>query len=289
MAITRISQIDIDRLAAAAEQPIKSVGNKLSSAIKSIVENHSRYLTGVAKARDVISGLFSDAMLAAHLSGRLQSMMNAARHRQKTQRRFGLYESAVDFAAKRAQLSSDKISYLRGRYGDAAVNVMSSSIDPEIESVAKEATSEIIRQGMHVREARNYLGKRLDAAGLSGTSPYLLNTLVRTQISIAYSAGQWNALQDPVIQQELWGYEIVTARDDRVRPTHENCDGMRLPKDDPTWNYLWPPLFGDYNCRCIVLEIWNDDSETLRTENWRDINVGPDNGFNPGLIFAEAA
>jgi SPP1 gp7 family putative phage head morphogenesis protein len=287
--ISRISQINTDRLETAAEPFIKSAGNRLSSAIKSIVESHDRYLAGVAKARDIIGGLFSDAMLAAHLSARLQIMMNAARHKQVMQKRLSLYDSAVDFVAKRAQLSPDKISYLRGRYGDAATNVISSSIDHEIESVAKEATSEIIKQGMHVREAQKYLGERLDAAGLSGTNPYLLNTLVRTQIAIAYSAGQWNALQDPFIQQELWGYEIVTARDDRVRPTHAACDGMKLPKNDPTWNYLWPPLFGDYNCRCIVVEIWNDDSEKLRTENRLDINVGPDNGFNAGRIFAEVA
>jgi SPP1 gp7 family putative phage head morphogenesis protein len=283
--ITRISQIDVDRLILAAAPAIKSAGQKLSAAIQEIVGSHDDYLSGIFQARTILQKLFTDAMLAAHLSARLQIMMNAARHGQKNTRRFGLYDGAVEFVKKRAELSTEKLDYLRSRYGEAATNIMSSEVSPAIEKVAKNATAEIISKGMHVKEATDYLGERLTAAGLSGTNPRLLETLVRTQISIAYGAGQWNALQDPIIQDALWGYEIVTTRDDRVRDTHAAVDGLRLPKDDPQWQTLWPPLFGDYNCRCNVQEIWMDDPAKLRTENRLDGISGE--GFNAGLIFAE--
>jgi SPP1 gp7 family putative phage head morphogenesis protein len=287
--IKSISQIDADRLLAAAEPTLHAIGNTMLKAVRAEYDHSGGHIALRTKASDSFIELMTDAMLAAHLSGRLRTMLNAARRESRHRMGFGLYDSAVAFAQRRVEMPDDKIDDLRRQYGAAALNVMAENVDPEFEDAAEAAIADIVREGMHVREARSYLGERLEAAGLSGVSPYLLNTLVRTQIQIAYSAGQWNALQDPEIQNELWGYEYVTARDDRVRPEHAALDGTKLPKDDGFWLSYWPP--NGYNCRCIAVEIWNDESDAMKTIQRPpdEIDIPEDWLFNAGRVFKEAA
>ena len=106
--------------------------------------------------------------------------------------------------------------------------------------------------------------------------------MVRTQISIAYSAGRWNANQDPAIQEILWGYEYVTVGDNRVRPPHEAIDGAAYPKEHGFWGTNWPP--NGNSCRCDVLELFKDQFPSS-VERQGD----PDSGWavNHGMIYSD--
>lgn len=56
-----------------------------------------------------------------------------------------------------------------------------------------------------------------------------------------------------------------------MRPEHRLLEGVRLPKDDPFWKRYLPP--NGWNCRCTVLEIWND--EDIAKEDFGITGVDP--------------
>jgi len=126
-----------------------------------------------------------------------------------------------------------------------------------------ETMIEIQTAGMHVAEAKAALGVAFTKTGLTPRNAYALENLFRTQIQLAYSAGRWAVNQDPAVDELVWGYEYVTARDSRVRPKHQAMDGTKLAKDDPFWRTSWPP--NGYSCRCQAIEIFVDDPVELRT------------------------
>lgn len=145
---------------------------------------------------------------------------------------------------------------------------------------AVSAMADIVEQTMTTNESIKYMREVMELAGVDTINPWLLETMVRTQIAVAYSAGRWNANQDPAIQEILWGYEYVTVGDDRVRFEHEAMDGAIYPKDHAFWETNWPP--NGYNCRCDVLELFNDESPTI-TERFAE----PDEGWavNHGVLY----
>lgn len=234
--------------------------------------------------------LFLDAMVEAHLAGRLRAMINGAEVMNRMR-----MQAAISFTEKRLLLTPKQIDFIKNRYSDTATNV-TRGMKSAVEAKAKKAVNEIVSQGMTVRDGTTYLRDSMDHIGLNPASPWLLETLVRTQISLAYGAGRWNANQDPDIAEILWGYEYVTVGDDRVRPEHEAMEGVSYPKDHPFWDENWPP--NDFNCRCDVLEIFNDETNrmelkpapgSIETEDGEIVGVGADEdwAYNAGQVFQD--
>ncbi|MBP3693458.1 MAG: minor capsid protein [Thermoguttaceae bacterium] len=97
----------------------------------------------------------------------------------------------------------------------------------------------------------------------AGTVDFLAETVrqywyfSRRDLSKAYAAGRWNTVNDSDFGDYIWGFEYVTAGDDRVREGHRVLEGVRLPKEDPFWKKYFPP--NGWNCRCTTLEIWKDE------------------------------
>jgi SPP1 gp7 family putative phage head morphogenesis protein len=59
---------------------------------------------------------------------------------------------------------------------------------------------------------------------------------------------RWQDIED---QKDVTPYlQYVTAGDDRVRPEHEELEGIIEPVDSPFWNQYYPP--NGWNCRCSV-------------------------------------
>jgi len=222
--------------------------------------------------------IFADAMVAAHLQGRMRAVVVASEH-MNTAAAFGPYSSAVDFVKKRLELDESYLNTVRAKYGRAAVDV-AGEVGSTVGHAASNAMVDIVEQTMSTSDSIKYMRDVLTNVGIDVSNPWLLETMVRTQIAVAYSAGRWNANQDPAIQEILWGYEYVTVGDDRVRFEHEALDGAAYPKEHAFWQTNWPP--NGYNCRCDVLELFYDDAPvTVEREG------EPDEGWavNHGLIY----
>ena len=218
-----------------------------------------------AMMADGLEGSLLDMMVGSHLQGRLDALLiSSDAMRRSPQRKFlaNRAERAVGFLARRLELSADELVDLRGTYGPAASDI-AKGFSTEVQSRVSREMAAITTDGAHVNEGVKRLRGAFDAAGVpSGTVPgHVIESIYRTQTQMAYAAGDWNADQDPVIQEILWGYEYATVGDDRVRPTHDGLDGTRLPKDDPQWESIRPP--NGYNCRCALLKIFDTDDHKV--------------------------
>ncbi|WP_047396534.1 phage minor head protein [Chitinibacter sp. ZOR0017] len=92
------------------------------------------------------------------------------------------------------------------------------------------------------------VGKRLN--------PRRLETIFRTNLQAAYSAGRYQAQLEDTDLRPWWEY--VAVLDNRTRPRHRALSGQIFRYDDSFWRSFYPP--NGWNCRCRV-----------RTRSERDI------------------
>lgn len=101
--------------------------------------------------------------------------------------------------------------------------------------------------------------------GWSGSTPWHIETILRTQTQMAYGVGQLETLVRTASEFPFWQY--VAINDSRTRPSHRALNGRIYPANHPFWRRHFPPW--DYNCRCDVIpllpeqvggeRIWTED------------------------------
>ena len=300
-AIERLARrVDDERatLERVAARPVRAIARNIRIAVLRAYARGQDPVAVIAREFGPLAIVVTDAMVAAHLVGRLRSVRAAESHGRE-RRGLGAYDSALRFVHERLNLTPENTAAIAGAYGNEAARVTRQA-SAAVERSAQRAVRDIVSEGMHVNEGIARLRQSMDAAGIPADKPWILETLVRTNIQMAYSAGRFQANQDPAIDAILWGYEYVTVGDDRVRPEHAALEGVRLAKDSPRLDPIWPP--NGWQCRCTMLEIYVDDPAAQRTESYPDgpveVNVdgtpvtvipGPDKGFafNPGRVFRD--
>ncbi len=126
-------------------------------------------------------------------------------------------------------------------------------------------------------------------------SPWRLETIFRTNLQTAYSAGQWQQIMD---QADIAPYLMYDAVDDfRTRAQHKAWDNKVLPVTDKFWRSHYPP--NGFNCRCGVIQLSDDDldemglsidpSPRIKYGPWTNPRTGrteqvPD-GIDPGFNY----
>jgi SPP1 gp7 family putative phage head morphogenesis protein len=95
-------------------------------------------------------------------------------------------------------------------------------------------------------ESKGWWGKTEEGAQLG--SAYRLETIFRTNIQTAYSAGRYKAQIENADDRPYWQY--IAILDNRVRPEHAAMNGLIFPANDPFWDTHYPP--NGFNCRCRV-------------------------------------
>lgn len=110
-----------------------------------------------------------------------------------------------------------------------------------------------------------------------------LDTIVRTQNAIAFNAAIWH---ESDADDELWGWELSTAGDERVRHSHEVMDGVRYPKNHQFWKYYFPP--NGWRCRCTANPVYADEPEAgvIVPYQHGTPDVPKEFKFNPGKMLA---
>lgn len=90
-------------------------------------------------------------------------------------------------------------------------------------------------------------------------SPRRLETIFRTNLQTAYSAGKWQQIMD---QADIAPYLMYDAVDDfRTRAQHKAWDNKVLPATDKFWRSHYPP--NGWGCRCGVIQLSDDDLEEM--------------------------
>lgn len=82
--------------------------------------------------------------------------------------------------------------------------------------------------------------------------------------------------------------QYITQRDNRVRPTHRELDGITLPITHHFWRRYWPP--NGWNCRCFVIKLESGEQTDLSRRDFAEIRKDTPEEFrqNPalsGMIF----
>lgn len=228
---------------------------------------------------------FRDALLVSYLYGyRRVLMLTPQDIALSTQ----VFKETTAFLQKRLQLPMETLRSLEREYDAYAVRVLRTASAAN-ERALQRTILGIQQSGMHVRQGVQTLQKRFDQLGITPAKSYQLETIYRTQTQMAYAAGQHAVLQDPDIDEILWGFKYVTVGDQRVRPTHRAMEGTTLPKDDPFWKTNKPP--NGWNCRCQAIPIYDEREPRyppkMITVNEEVVPVIADGGFRfaPGELF----
>lgn len=257
----------------------------------------------IAEAAPKLANVLTDVMIATHLRARLHvwTMAQAVMKRRQQQRRaLDRIDTAIGFLQTRLQLTATEITQLRATYGPTALEVAKGFSETVNRRIGAEI-AQSMAQGEHVKTGVKRLRGAFDSMGvaeqatpaeLAKVKPHVLEAIFRTNTQLAWSAGQYNADQDPAIDEILWGYEYVTVGDNRVRRSHAAMDGIKLPKHHPFWEENRPP--NGWNCRCKMVEVFDTDDHDIAQPQAQEIDgvmVEPqaDEGFrfNPGRLHQD--
>ncbi len=104
---------------------------------------------------------------------------------------------------------------------------------------------------------RNFSQFRLEASRINNE---FVNQWLQAEYNFAVASSQmasrWQSIQADKKDLPLLKYDTV--KDDRVRPEHQELEGVVRPVDDDFWEIYYPP--NGWNCRCDVLQL---DSGTI--------------------------
>lgn len=116
-------------------------------------------------------------------------------------------------------------------------------------------------------------------------------TVYRTNLSTAYTAGRFRAASDPVVKLALPAFQYSAVKDSTVRrgrsedsgENHLALDKMIAPTDWEGWNVYAPP--NGYNCRCTLRLVSMFELRRAGLLPLRDPNVSSSASVNP--LFAQ--
>lgn len=123
--------------------------------------------------------------------------------------------------------------------------------------------------------------------GLGYTRAYA-ETVFRTAVASAYSAGRKEMVRDPSVRRSTTAWRFVTAHDVDVRSNHKAAENLVAHFDDPIWRTLSPPL--GYQCRCSLELVPTStakrmgvvSSDGAPVPQARPAGAAPDPGFRSG-------
>lgn len=176
----------------------------------------------------------------------------------------------------------------------AASFTVAKMMDVDLLKDVRESLDQALAEGIPFQEWADELIQTLQAKGWWGRkamidpvtgqtilaqlgSPARLQTIFRTNMQSAYMMGQWDQIAE---QAEFAPYLMYDAIDDhRTRPEHAALDGKVLPIASEFWKSHTPPL--GWNCRCSVIQLDEDDLESLGLEVSREPRISTYEWTNP--------
>lgn len=108
-------------------------------------------------------------------------------------------------------------------------------------------------------------------------SPWRLDTIFRTNISVLYSAGRWAEQMENVDDRPYWMYTGIN--DSHTRKAHLLPHNLVLRYDDPFWQAFYPP--NGWRCRCGVIALSTAD---VRARGLKVVNSGSAMGWELKLV-----
>ena len=128
----------------------------------------------------------------------------------------------------------------------------------------RESLTASIKEG----ETRDEFAARIESAVALPTSQ--LETLFRTNTHQAYIAGMQATMANESIAEEFPYDMLSSTADTRVRDTHEDVDGFVVKRGTKEHAVLLA-LLADYNCRCTMIPLTEDDAKSYGIKTYSDL------------------
>ncbi|MBN1627116.1 MAG: minor capsid protein [Deltaproteobacteria bacterium] len=121
-----------------------------------------------------------------------------------------------------------------------------------------------------------------DGTEIKRLTGWRLETIYRTNLQTAYSAGRYKQQRESV-SRPYWQYMAIM--DAATRPDHGAMHGKVYHRDHPVWDQWYPP--NGFNCRCYIKTLSARQMEQRGlSEETKGVKDLPDEGwrYNPGKI-----
>jgi len=158
----------------------------------------------------------------------------------------------------------------------------------------KEVALDALKDGLTQHEFKKATWELFDAAGVTKTSPWHLETVFRTNVCSAYNAARWEqTFQGPTeaVEKFVPYLEYSTSGGANVCEICEPYNGRIYRRDDPIWDTIYPPLH--FNCECLVapVSVFEVMDEGLKPDTIYPDSPGPIKGFDgpPSALGRRAA
>lgn len=143
------------------------------------------------------------------------------------------------------------------------------------------AIDKAIENGETLATFRDSLDDIMQKRGWEGTSPWHEETIFRTNIQTAYSAGKFSQLDG---HSDKFVGQFDAILDDATTETCRELNGKIYPLDSPFWDMYMPPLH--FNCRSTVRPVYNGEVEERGlyvSDKLPPGSVKPSDGFGNNL------
>jgi SPP1 gp7 family putative phage head morphogenesis protein len=172
------------------------------------------------------------------------------------------FVAAIAWFRKRVPLLKGEWADLRGRAKERAFTVSGVAQLDLVHQVWK-SIDRAIATGTALDEWKKGIGAALKRAwrGSVDDPPWRLETIFRTNVQSAYSAGRYFQAKHPdiIADRPVWMFDAIL--DGRESPICHACDGTKRPADDAWWQEHTPPLH--FNCRSSFIALSGEQAGPL--------------------------
>ncbi|HYH63939.1 MAG TPA: phage minor head protein [Urbifossiella sp.] len=174
--------------------------------------------------------------------------------------RFPQVERAAEFVRSRLATTPAEFARLDADAQRAAFTVAQAVTLDAVERVREAVADDVARGGT----PKEFAAAVREAIGASALADAQIEAMYRTHTARAYSAGQQDVLDHPLVTDEFPYLEYSATHDGRVRAEHLAMEQLGLDgtavyrRDDPVWQRFYPPW--GWQCRCIVIPLSVEDA-----------------------------
>lgn len=188
------------------------------------------------------------------------------------------FEEALAFFREKRLISASEFDSLQDRYR-AGGFIARQLATERLREVARASIERLLAEGRTLGETVTAIRQGEVSLGVAPSSGAYLETVIRTNVQVAYGHGRWAAMNDPNVialrpYQQYW-----TANDSRVRENHRVLHGLVVQSGSDLAARVAPP--GGYNCRCAMTTLSARQLERrgLSVSSALPSGGGPDEGW----------
>lgn len=188
-------------------------------------------------------------------------------------------KSAAEFFAKKDVVPKATFEKLEAGAKSRAFTVARMESQEMLELVHAEL-GRMISEGYDPKQFSKFMKERVESAGWTPASSSHVQTIARTNLVQAHTAGKLVDMTNPatLVDRPYWQNRGVA--DSRQRPNHAAIDGWVLRADDPFWQNCVPPY--GFNCRDKLTSLSERQVKKrgITVRSGSEISDLPDKGFS---------